>query len=138
MNRRMIIYTPPGYEKSKELYPVLYLLHGGGGDEKTWISRGSANYILDNLIADSKAEPMIIVITNGIPTVPAAPTDRRLKMINTQVFSLDVMISGKFEESLVKDVIPFIETNWRVKADPDHRAITGKQSKAILYRLRED
>ena len=74
--RRMIVYTPPGYETSEDSYPVLYLLHGGGGDEEAWTSRGRANYILDNLIAAGKAEPMIIVMTNGIPSVQAAPGER--------------------------------------------------------------
>jgi enterochelin esterase-like enzyme len=127
MSRRMIIYTPPGYNKGEESYPVLYLLHGGGGDEEGWISRGRANYILDNLIASGKAKPMIIVITNGIPANEAAPGDRPL---NTVIKRIDTstpasMTNGKFEESLVKDVIPFIETNYRVKTDPDHRAIAG-------------
>ncbi len=125
MNRRMLIYTPPGYEKSSELYPVLYLLHGGGGDEEAWISRGKANYILDNLIADSKAKPMIIVITNGVGSVPAAPGERPLQVSGAVTGSPAAMTTGLFEESLVKDVIPFIESNYRVQADPDHRALAG-------------
>ena len=125
VSRRMIVYTPPGYEKSGEIYPVLYLLHGAGGDEEAWISRGRANYILDNLIANGKAKPMIVVITNGIPSVAAAPNDRPLKSLNADTGSPFAMVAGKFEESLVKDVIPFIESNYRVKADPDHRAIAG-------------
>ncbi|MEJ0033310.1 MAG: alpha/beta hydrolase-fold protein [Bacteroidota bacterium] len=63
--RRMYVYTPPAYESSKDKYPVLYLLHGGGGDEDAWTSLGRANYILDNLIAQGKSKPMIIVMTNG-------------------------------------------------------------------------
>lgn len=125
MNRRMIIYTPPDYGKGKKSYPVLYLLHGGGGDEEAWISRGRTNYILDNLIAAGKAEPMIVVITNGVASVPAAPNDRPLKMLNINVRSPNSMVAGKFEESLVKDVIPFIESNYNVRADADHRAVAG-------------
>ena len=125
MSRRMIVYTPPAYEKSKKNFPVLYLLHGAGGDEEGWISRGKANYILDNLIADSKAKPMIIVITNGVASVPAAPGERPLKMTGANVSSPTAMTSGKFEESLIKDVIPFIESNYRVLADPGNRAIAG-------------
>lgn len=125
MNRRMMIYTPPGYEKSKDKYPVLYLLHGAGGDEEAWISRGRANYILDNLIADGKALPMIIVITNGIGSVPAAPCERPLQIPNTSTGSPAAMTTGLFEESLIKDVIPFVESNYRVQADPDHRALAG-------------
>ena len=125
MSRRMIVYTPPAYEKSKKNFPVLYLLHGAGGDEEGWISRGKANYILDNLIADGKAKPMIIVITNGVASVPAAPGERPLKMTGANVSSPTAMTSGKFEESLIKDVIPFIESNYRVLADPGNRAIAG-------------
>jgi enterochelin esterase family protein len=126
-SRRMMIYTPPGYSKSKESYPVLYLLHGGGGDEEGWISRGRANYILDNLIAAGKAKPMIIVMTNGIPANAGSPGDRPLAAILKKVDtgSPAAMTTGKFEESLVKDVIPFIESNYRVKANPDNRAIAG-------------
>lgn len=125
MQRRMLVYTPPGYEKSKEKYPVFYLLHGGGGDEEAWISRGKANYILDNLIADGKAKPMIIVITNGIASVPAAPGERPLKITGAGSGSPAAMTTGLFEESLVKDVIPFVESNYRVKTDPDYRALAG-------------
>ena len=76
--RRMYVYTPPGYEKGKDKYPVMYLLHGGGGDEEGWISRGRANYIIDNLIASKQAVPMIVVITNGNPDAVAAPLDMPL------------------------------------------------------------
>ncbi|PWK16720.1 enterochelin esterase family protein [Arcicella aurantiaca] len=123
--RRMFVYTPPNYDKSKKNYPVLYLLHGGGGDEEVWLSRGRANYIIDNLIASGKAEPMIVVITNGNPLTPAAPLDRPASMQNKLPVGINSMASGKFEESLVKDVIPYIEKNYRVIADADHRAITG-------------
>jgi len=127
MSRRMIIYTPPDYNKSKESYPVLYLLHGGGGDEEGWISRGRANYVLDNLIAVGKAKPMIIVMTNGIPANAGSPGDRPLNSIlkKGDTSTPAAMTSGKFEESLIKDVIPFIESNYRVKTDPDNRAIAG-------------
>jgi len=122
--RRMSVYTPPGYEKSNKRYPVLYLLHGAGGDEEAWINRGRANYILDNLIAAGKAVPMIVVITNGNPATPAAPLDRSF---STQITDNGPagMSSQKFEESLVKDVMPFIEKNYNVIADAGHRAITG-------------
>ena len=122
--RRMSVYTPPGYEKSNKKYPVLYLLHGAGGDEEVWVNRGRANYILDNLIAAGKAVPMIVVITNGNPNTPAAPLDRSFSVKLTDNI-IGGMSSQKFEESLVKDVIPYIESNYRVIADPDHRAITG-------------
>lgn len=124
MNRRMYVYTPPGYEQGKEKYPVLYLFHGAGGDEDGWISRGRANYILDNLIASKAALPMIIVITNGNPESMAAPMDRPLNA-NKEQGGIGSMASQRFEESLVKDVVPFIEKNYRVQADAGHRAIAG-------------
>ncbi len=125
MTRRMMVYTPPGYNKSSESYPVLYLLHGAGGDEEGWISRGRANYILDNLIAAGKAKPMIVVITNGVPSVPSAPAERPLAAANASTAGPQAMMTDKFETSLVKDVVPFIESNFRVIADPDHRALAG-------------
>lgn len=124
--RRMHVYTPPGYEQGKDKYPVLYLLHGGGGDEEGWISRGRANYILDNLIAEGKAVPMIVVITNGNPDAVAAPLDRPVLPYSKELpAGIGSMASGRFEESLVKDVVPFIEKNFRVFADADHRALSG-------------
>lgn len=124
--RRMIVYTPPGYETSGKSYPVLYLLHGGGGDEEAWTSRGRANYILDNLIASGKAVPMIVVMTNGVPAAPAAPGERPYSSLANEINGGPVaMMSGKFEESLVRDILPFIEGNFRAIPDADHRAIAG-------------
>jgi enterochelin esterase-like enzyme len=123
--RRMFIYTPPDYDKNKNKYPVMYLMHGGGGDEEVWLSRGRSNYILDNLIATGKAVPMIVVVTNGNPNTPAAPLDRPAAMQNKIPGGIGSMASEKFEESLVKDVMPYIESNYRVIPDAEHRAITG-------------
>lgn len=123
--RRMHVYTPPGYEGGKEKYPVLYLLHGGGGDEDGWVSRGRANYIIDNLIASKEAVPMIVVITNGNPDEVAAPLDRPFNVNAKETPGIAAMASQRFEESLVKDVVPYIEKHYRVIADADHRAITG-------------
>ncbi|MGY6743607.1 MAG: esterase [Cecembia sp.] len=121
--RRMYVYTPPGYESGQESYPVLYLLHGGGGDEDAWTSLGRANLILDNLIAQGKAKPMIIVMTNGnawqtstLRQKPGLPPITRESYVQFQ---------GQFEKSLVEDVIPYIEKNYRVKANKDSRAISG-------------
>ena len=127
MDRRMEIYTPPGYEKSGKKYPVLYLFHGGGGDEEGWISRGRTNYILDNLIATGKAQPMLVVMTNGVPNVAAAPGERPAfaKAAPGEPVGIQSMTSGKFETSLINDVIPYIEANYRVIPDPAHRAIAG-------------
>jgi enterochelin esterase-like enzyme len=123
--RRMYVYTPPGYDEGKAKYPVMYLLHGGGGDEDGWVNRGRANYILDNLIASKQAVPMIVVITNGNPDAVAAPLDRPLDKTPNDLSGIASMASKRFEQSLVKDVVPYIEKNYRVIADADHRAITG-------------
>ena len=123
--RRMYVYTPPGYEHGKDKYPVVYLLHGGGGDEDGWISRGRANYIIDNLISSKEAVPMIVVITNGNPDAVAAPLDRPINASAGGQSGIGSMASGRFEESIVKDVVPYIEKNYRVIADADHRALTG-------------
>ncbi|MGC3947047.1 MAG: alpha/beta hydrolase-fold protein [Chryseolinea sp.] len=122
--RRMFVYTPAGYEQGKDKYPVMYLLHGGGGDEDGWINRGRANDILDNLIASKKAVPMIVVVTNGNPDAVAAPLDRPLNKVPKDT-GIGGMASMRFEQSFVKDVIPYIEKNYRVIADANHRALTG-------------
>jgi enterochelin esterase family protein len=118
--RRMYVYTPPGYEKSTASYPVLYLLHGGTIDEEAWITLGKANQILDNLISQGKAEPMIIIMPNGNPDQAAAPGETPLETKSTGVIS-----NGLFEKSLVSDIIPFIESTYRVKANKENRAIAG-------------
>jgi enterochelin esterase-like enzyme len=123
--RRMHIYTPPGYDKSKQKYPVLYLLHGGGGDEEVWISRGRANYILDNLIANGKAVPMVVVITNGDVNNIGAVLDRPANLTKKDNTGIGAMAAGLFEQSLVKDIIPYIEKNYRVKTGAENRALTG-------------
>ncbi|UWX54289.1 alpha/beta hydrolase-fold protein [Maribacter litopenaei] len=123
--RRMYVYTPPGYDNTSKSYPVLYLLHGGGGDEDGWITRGRANYILDNMIAKNEAEPMIVVITNGDPKNYAAPLDMSIDRGVPEAPGINTMASKKFEKSLVEDVIPFVEKNYRVKDNAQNRAITG-------------
>jgi enterochelin esterase-like enzyme len=123
MDRRMTIYTPAGYETGKEKYPVLYLLHGMGGDEEAWIALGRTSQILDNLIAQGKAKPMIVVMTNGNVAQEAAPGESILGMYKP-TFELPHTMDGKFEETF-PDVIKFIESNYRVKADKADRAIAG-------------
>jgi enterochelin esterase-like enzyme len=122
--RRMYVYTPPGYEDANGNYPVLYLLHGGGGDEDVWTALGRANYILDNLIAKGKARPMIVVMTNGNPDQTASVTDREK---DPEIKSVKEMVAGiaLFPESLVKDVIPYIENHYRVIPNSANRAIAG-------------
>lgn len=97
--RRMFVYCPPGYDASGKSYPVLYLQHGGGEDERGWSQQGRTDIIMDNLIAQGKATPMIIVMTDG----------------NTR----------DFESELLKECIPFVEKNFRVKTDRNNRALAG-------------
>jgi len=121
--RRITIYTPAGYENSKEKYPVLYLLHGMGGDEEAWIALGRTAQILDNLIAQGKAKPMIIVMPNGNVAQEAAPGESSLGMYKP-TFQLPNTMDGKFEETFM-DVVKFVENNYRVKAEKSGRAIAG-------------
>ena len=123
MNRRMTVYTPHGYEAGKEDYPVLYLLHGVGGDEEAWMSLGKASQILDNLIAQQKTKPMIVVMTNGHVGNTAAPGESSKGFYKPIMMTPDVF-NGQMEESF-KDVISFIESNYRVKKDKANRAIAG-------------
>ncbi|MEO8076476.1 MAG: alpha/beta hydrolase-fold protein [Acidobacteriota bacterium] len=148
--RRMMVYTPPGYESSTRKYPVLYLLHGGGGDEDAWLTMGRANIIMDNVIAAGKATPMIVVMPNGNATqsvsqgfgygptparqsvtAPAPPPVQAAQGAAGRAGGLGggrgaaQPYAGSFPESLVKDVIPFIEKRFRVQATKDDRAIAG-------------
>ena len=117
-NRRMTVYTPYGYETSKKTkYPVLYLLHGGGGDEEAWSSMGRAAQILDNLIEKGLAEPMIVVMPNGNPGQQAAVT---LNLATKQVQTPNAYVT-----SLVKEIIPFVEKNYRAIPKKEARAIAG-------------
>jgi enterochelin esterase family protein len=166
----MCVYTPPGYFTSKAKYPVLYLLHGAGGDEDAWINMGRANIILDNLIAQGKAKPMIVVIPNGNatqlvsqgyaygPTPPARPVVAPAPPPIQAAQGRGAMpgqappaaappagqaatvppagrggggggrgqvYAGSYPNSLVAEIIPFIEKNFRVIANKDNRAIAG-------------
>lgn len=124
MNRRMMVYTPQSYlENTTVKYPVLYLLHGAGGDENAWIARGPLGAVLDNLIAAGKAKEMIVVVTNGYPGQIASPNTGPINP-NPQA-GVNNMGDGRFEQSLVNDVIPFIEKRYRVYKDKNNRAIAG-------------
>ena len=127
--RRMYVYTPAGYEASKQRYPVLYLLHGAGGDEDAWDSLGRARYILDNLIAAGKAKPMIVVMTNGNWNQTAAPgVAPQAEMSfspNPDAFKAMMANNIKFSDSIVADVVPFVDKTYRTAADRDHRAVAG-------------
>lgn len=115
--RKALVYTPPGFSK-KTKYPVLYLLHGIGGDEKEWLKGGNPQVILDNLYADGKLQPMIVVMPNG----RAMKDDRAVG----NVFDKDkVAAFATFEKDLLTDLIPFIEKKYPTLTDPEHRAIAG-------------
>jgi enterochelin esterase-like enzyme len=105
--RKMVVYTPPGFSKDSK-YPVFYLLHGAGDDEAGWQKKGSADVILDNLYADKKLTPMIVVMPNGFARAPNNESR-----------------NGAFEDDLLKDIIPYIESNFPVLADREHRALAG-------------
>src|SRR3954468_20544437 len=169
-SRRMMVYTPPGYETGTTKYPVLYLLHGGGGDEEAWLTMGRANIIMDNLIAAGKAKPMIVVMPNGNATQTVSqglgfgPTPARQSVTAPAPPPVQAAqaaagsarggaapgavpagggggargpcpaggrggtpqpYAGSYPESLVKDVIPFVEKHYRVLAAKDDRAIAG-------------
>lgn len=121
--RRLTVYTPPGYESSKESYPVLYLLHGVGGDEEAWMQLGRTSQILDNLIARGKAKPMLVVMTNGHTSNTAAPGESSKGLYKPIMMTPDVF-NGAMETNF-KDIIIFTESNYRVKKDKANRAIAG-------------
>ncbi len=114
VDRKAVVYTPPNYDP-KQKYPVLYLMHGIGGNETHWTTLCAANKVLDNLIADKKAEPMIIVMPNGRATAEPPSSN----------FMADFNVYAFFEKDLLQDLIPYIEARYSVKTDRDHRAITG-------------
>jgi enterochelin esterase-like enzyme len=162
-SRRMYVYTPPDYFTSKAKYPVLYLLHGGGGDEDAWTTMGRATIIMDNLIASGKAKPMLVVMPNGNATqivsqgyafgptppprpvtAPAPPPVQAAQGMGAgrgpggapgapgaagaapaKPAPKPQVYEGSYPHSLVKEIIPFIEKNYRVIANKDSRAIAG-------------
>jgi len=123
MPSRITVYTPPGYEGSKENYPVLYLLHGMGGDEEVWITLGRTAQILDNLVAQGKAKPMLVVMPNGNVAQEAAPGESYLGLYKP-TFDLPHTMDGQYEATFM-DIVKFVESNYRVKADKASRAIAG-------------
>jgi len=115
--RKALIYTPPGYSKEKK-YPVLYLLHGIGGDEKEWLNGGHPEVILDNLYAEKKVEPMIVIMPNGRAMKDDRSTGNIMAPDKVQAFAT-------FEKDLLNDLIPYIEKNFPVIANRESRAIAG-------------
>ena len=126
LTRRMTVYTPAGYDKGKN-YPVLYLLHGAGGDENAWSELGRAAQILDNLIAAGKAKPMLVVMTNGNPNTAAAPGEGDFGMYQPAMGGGGVQLpqaAASMDESFM-DVVNFIEKNYKVAKNKASRAICG-------------
>ncbi len=123
MDRRITIYTPPGYETVKDKYPVLYLLHGAGGDEEAWITLGRTAQIMDNLIAQGTVKPMIVVMPNGNVIQDAAPGEGHEGFYKPQ-FMVPKTMDGTYEASFM-DIVKFVESNYRVKSDKTNRAVAG-------------
>ncbi len=126
MDRRLTVYTPAGYETSGKRYPVFYLLHGAGGDEEAWIALGRTSQILDNLIAQGKAEPMIVVMTNGNAWQEAAPGESSFGFTvpSMRPAGKIEIKEGAFELSFL-EIVRYMERNFRVMSDKKHRAIAG-------------
>ncbi|HLJ94752.1 MAG TPA: alpha/beta hydrolase-fold protein [Gemmataceae bacterium] len=118
MQRRMHIYTPPGYDSSKDRYPVFYLLHGGGDEDSGWSTVGRAGFILDNLLAEHKAKPMLIVMPNG--SLPRPTTSGTAAAGGAAAAAQD-----RFTHELLDDIVPFVEKNFRVLATAENRALAG-------------
>jgi enterochelin esterase-like enzyme len=124
--RSMHVYTPPNYEFGSEKYPVLYLLHGGGDEDSGWSTIGRAGFILDNLLAEKKAVPMIVVMPNGSLPRPAnlprfepgtTPTPEARAAMETA--------RNRFTDELLKEVVPYVEKHYRVKTGQENRAVAG-------------
>jgi enterochelin esterase-like enzyme len=124
--RRMHVYTPPGYDGGTERYPVFYLLHGGGDEDSGWSTIGRAGFILDNLIAQKKAKPMLVVMPNGSLPRPAElprggaggapPADVARRMAEFQ---------QRFVNELLKEIVPTVEKSFRVRTGAENRALAG-------------
>jgi enterochelin esterase family protein len=123
VERRMHVYTPPGYDGATTRYPVFYLLHGAGDEDAGWSTIGRAGFIVDNLLAEGKARPMIVVMPNGSlprpanlpPLVPGAPRDP----------AVTAAMQERFTSELLKDIVPFVERSFRALPGREHRAIAG-------------
>lgn len=123
LDRRLTVYTPAGYETSGKRYPVFYLLHGMGGDENAWSELGRTAQIMDNLIAQGKAKPMIVVMTNGNAALEAAPGESSLGFTAPSM-NLPKTMEGSFETAF-PEVVKFIDKTYRTQANKKGRAIAG-------------
>jgi enterochelin esterase-like enzyme len=115
LRREMAVYTPPGYDQSSARFPTLYLQHGSGDNQATWTVHGKAHWIIDNLIAQKRAQPMVVVMMDGHATAATAGGGGSGLQNNTSLFQRD----------LLEDVMPFVEANYRVKTESTGRAIAG-------------
>lgn len=116
--RRVHIYTPPGYERDRDArFPVLFLLHGAGENERGWIQQGRANVILDNLIAAGSAKPMIVVVDSGYAAFASSSSPASSNSAANA--------TAAFESVLFKELMPFVDANYRTLADREHRAMAG-------------
>jgi enterochelin esterase-like enzyme len=115
--RRLHVYTPPGYERGSRRYPAIYLLHGAGGDDGVWVALGRVNLILDNLIAEGKLAPVVVVMPYGYAANPTP-------LSAAAILPPDRQRAG-FERDLINDVIPYVQANYRVETGRENRAIAG-------------
>jgi enterochelin esterase-like enzyme len=137
--RRCFVYTPPGYDVDQEKrYPVVYLQHGGGEDETGWSNQGRVNLIMDNLIAEGKAKPFIIVMDNGTwrmsERARTAPSDTTKKEERPRRWPPEGW-ADLFTKTMVEEIIPMIDTDYRTLADPKHRAMSGLSMGGMQTRI---
>jgi enterochelin esterase family protein len=125
--RHALVYLPPGYdEQTKTRYPVLYLQHGGGEDETGWIRQGRANFILDNLIAEKRARPMLVVMAYGYARRAGQPQDTTPRAFGSpEAMKAMQEMTSAFADDMTKALIPFIDKTFRTVPDRDHRAMAG-------------
>lgn len=123
MQRRMSVYTPAGYGADDRRYPVLYLLHGMGGDEEAWLTLGRAAQILDNLIAKGLAEPMIVVMPNGNVDLPSAPGEGPAGFVRPTT-KLPHTMEGNYEKTFM-DIVNYVDSAYNTRTDKASRAVAG-------------
>ncbi|MBN1509528.1 MAG: hypothetical protein JW955_21955 [Sedimentisphaerales bacterium] len=134
--RRCFVYTPPDYDKdTTRRYPVLYLQHGGGEDETSWPNQGKTHLIMDNLIAEGKARPFIIVMDNGTWSMPGRDRPPRRGEGGQRGAWPPAGWADGFQKTLLEDIIPMIDANFRTLADQPHRAMAGLSMGGMQTRL---
>jgi enterochelin esterase family protein len=124
--RRMHVYTPPGYDGGTDKYPVFYLLHGGGDEDSGWSTIGRAGFILDNLIAEKKAKPMLVVMPNGsLPRPANMPAFTPGQQPSAEARAAMASLQDRFTNELMKEIVPLVEKEFRVYSGRENRAIAG-------------